>query len=449
MYQNFRIIQKGLIAAAAAAALGSAAASAANTPEKCVATILKEAQKFAQTKANAMRKCEDGVLKGKVTGPCPDTKNADKINGAMAKSLASIEKKCETLDAVTNDDCIGAGDPDACCTDEGEGTCFPTSVGYGDNCPRAACAGAIDTVSDLADCVICNAMEVTDGVVAQSYGPLNEPSTDKTVLNCQRTIGKEVIGAFRKATKIKQKCEDGVLKGKITSCPDSKATEQLNKTLAKLTEKIGKKCADDATIEAAANLASLYGAFGGLDNADAAVDAVAEAQVQVALNGAACGNATIDAGEDCDDGNNQNDDGSGPADTCPADCTLGPCVDGGGQQVTVEFASSSLIGDMTILLAYDDTVVSIPGSGNSPAVNGALSSSSFSFTPNDVDSALRMVLLDSTFIGVASGEAFVVQFDTCSGAPAPTPSDFQCFVVSAADESFGPVSDATCSVTIP
>jgi hypothetical protein len=448
MYQKAKFIQKGLIAAMAVS-LCASSAIAANSPEGCVRTIVKEAQKFAQTKANAMRKCEDGVLKGKVTGPCPDSKNDEKISGAMSKAIAKINKKCETLDAVGNDDCVGAGDPDACCTGAGEGSCFPATVGYGDNCPRAACAGVVVSVADLADCVICNATQVTDGMVAQSYGPLNAPSTDKAVLNCQRTIGKEIVGAFRKATKIKQKCEDGIIKGKIVSCPDAKSSEKLTKVFAKLSEKIGKKCPDAATIEAAASLAGLYGGLGGLDNAGVAVDAVAEAQVRVALNDAVCGNAAIEAGEHCDDGNNQNDDGSGPADSCPADCTIGPCADGGNQQVTVSFTSASLIGDMTILLTYDDTVVSIPGSGNSPGVNGALSSGSFSFTPNDVDSALRMVLLDPSFSGVASGEAFVVQFNTCSGAPAPVAGDFQCFVVSAADEAFGPVTDATCSVSIP
>jgi len=450
MYQKIIIVQKGLLAIAVAVAMSSGSASAANTVEGCARTILKQAQGFAQKKANALRKCEDGVLKAKVTGPCPDTKNADKIAVAMTKALEKIAKKCEGFDTagVHNRDCNGVGDPAACCTGAEAGTCFPANLGYGDNCPRAACAGPLDTVPDLADCVVCNASEVTDELASAAYAPLTAPSSDKDVLGCQRTIGKEVVAAYRKISKAKQKCEDGMIKGKVAGCPDAKTGAKINKTLAKLSQKISKKCPDQSVVDAAVNPAGIFGVFGSLAGAGDAAEAFAETQVQVSLNQPVCGNASIESGEDCDDGNRVGDTGSGPADICPSDCAIAACSPVVSRQVTVNFTSSALIGDMTILLAYDDSRVQIPGNGNTPAVNAVLSSTSFSFTPNDLDYGLRMVLLDATFSGVPSGEAFVVQFDTCAGSPELTSGDFQCFVASAADPEFAPLTDATCSVVV-
>lgn len=117
--------------------LGVGSASAAVTADGCVKTIIKEAQGFAKKKSTALRKCEDGVLKGKITGPCPDSANATKIADAMAKAEAKIDKKCAGLEGVTSSgECTAAGVPDACCTDVGAGDCFPANIGYGAFCPR-------------------------------------------------------------------------------------------------------------------------------------------------------------------------------------------------------------------------------------------------------------------------------------------------------------------------
>src|SRR6185436_15845089 len=64
----------------------------------CRAAIAKATAKFEAAKMKALQKCRDGVLKGKVTPPCPDTKAADKISGAKTKMDDSIGKDCEVAD---------------------------------------------------------------------------------------------------------------------------------------------------------------------------------------------------------------------------------------------------------------------------------------------------------------------------------------------------------------
>jgi cysteine-rich repeat protein len=434
--------------------LGVGSASAANTVDGCLATIAKEAQGFAKKKSTALRKCEDGVLKGKVTGPCPDTKNADKISAAMAKAEANIAKKCAGLEGVgPSGACTAAGVPDACCTGDGTGGCFPLNIGYGANCPRPECVSNLGDETDVATCVACNVEVLVDDLNGAAYGSLTAPSAEKTTLNCQRTFGKEIMGAFAKIGKAKQKCEDGRIKGKVPSCPDAKTTEKIGKSLTKIADKINKKCGGGA-IDDAVKPAALAGNFGTQAGVGPRVEAVAEAQVQSSISEAACGDAIAQAGETCDDGNNYEDDGTGPLDNCPASCVIGPCAAPfGSQTATVSFdQGSAAVGltGLTVVVRYNDAKVAIPGSGSDANVSGAvLPAGSFSITPGDTNYALRGVLIDSFFAGVPSGTAFTIDFDTCNGAPAPTAADFSCAVADAADENLAAVTDATCTVSVP
>ena len=61
-------------------------------------------------------------------------------------------------------------------------------------------------------------------------------------LKCRRSIAKNAAGFEAKKIKALQKCRDGILKGKVMSCPDAKATDKIGKALAKLNDKIGKDC---------------------------------------------------------------------------------------------------------------------------------------------------------------------------------------------------------------
>jgi hypothetical protein len=67
-------------------------------------------------------------------------------------------------------------------------------------------------------------------------------------------------------------------------------------------------------------------------------------------------------------------------------------------------------------------------------------------TPNDLDYALRVVL--SRAGGLPTGRLFVVDFDSCAGAAAPTTADLACTVTGCSNSS-GPISGCTCSVLNP
>lgn len=443
MYQKTRMIRKGLIAAVATVAMSGGQVLAANSVDGCVQTILKEAQKFGQKKANSLRKCEDGVLKGSVTGPCPDAGNAQKIADAMTKAEESIAKKCDEL--YDNAACTGAGTPDACCTGVAEGTCFDAGLfGYPDLCPRAECAGFIDDVGDLGACVTCNVSEIIDNLGEETYGTLEDPGVDKAVLNCQRTYAKEIIQAYRKVSKAKQKCEDGVIKGKIVGpCPDAGTSDKVNTALTKLADKIDKKCGDAATREAALNLGKAFGSTGfagaGADVTDYA-DAIAASQVSFSNQAGVCGNAAIDAGETCDDGNTRGDNGTGASDPCPDDCNIASCTVGGSGSATVSFAApnSENIAAATILVSYDESKIKVQD--GTFAAAGPFTGE----TTNDLDYAFRSVLLDASLLGATSGDALTFDYSDCGGAVAA--SDFDCYVVDASDDAFAAVDGVTCTV---
>ena len=416
MYHKMDSTKKWLLVATFAFTFSPMASLAANTPEGCLRTVLKEAQKYAQKKANSMRKCEDGVLKGKLTSPCPDAKNLEKINKARTKAEEKIVKKCD--DAAQS--------------------------GFA-NCPRAACSALLSSAAELGTCVTCNMDEIVDTLVSQTYRTLEAPSADKDILNCQRTYAKEVIQAFRKVSKAYTKCEDGIIKGKIVSCPDAKATEKVTKFLAKLNEKIAKKCPDMATTDAAIDPFLSFAALGGTAGASGRVDLMSQVPPAFAIQGPACGNGAIDAGETCDDGNLAEENGFDDLDTCPADCSIASCTPSGSGTATVSIASplGESIAGAVIVVYYDDVVVELPGSGG--GVSGVTGLNGFSVTPNDANYALRNVIFDISLTGLATGDVFSFDYNEC-GAPA-TAGDFSCFVADASDTGFLPVDGVTCNVT--
>lgn len=420
MYQKLISMQKGIVVASLVLAFGPGMA-AAKTPEKCQQTIVKAAQKFASAKANALRKCEDGILKGKITGPCPDAKNAQGIAKAESKLVDAINKQCGELTV-----------PD---------------TGIGPNCPRAACLAANDTIADVAECVACNVHVLVNSLSAQSYGTLRNPSDVKATLGCQRAYGKEIIAAFRKISKAYAKCEDGRLKGKIPSCPDAKTAGNIAKSQTKLSDALGKKCPTLATQAAAVKLGAAFGAMGGIANAPARVAEIAESQVKFSSGTPVCGDAAINPGETCDDGNRSGDTGIGAADSCPADCQIATCNVSGAATATVNIASPNgeMIVSANLLIYYNDDILQVPGTNNEPAVQSAVQGVGFfSTTPFDNNYALRVVAIDATLTGESSGPIVTIDYNQCGGPAAA--GDFNCFVTDAADDNFSSVDGVTCTV---
>jgi hypothetical protein len=333
------------------------------------------------------------------------------------------------------------------------------------------CYQPLSDAASVAQCVACVGEQVVDQMISTYYDTANPASSDSAVLKCQRSLGKNAAKFYAKKRKALQKCEDGVLKNGSGTCPDAKATDKISKAAAKLHDKITGDCGDAGTAVQAFVLSQIAGRSGRpsvacsnlVSDAASVADAVqclTEAAVDCndalgvgsspASCNATCGNGKLDAGETCDDGNQLQESGIGPADVCPADCNIAVCTPSGSTQgVTVNFASSVDLAALTVVLYYDESRVSIPGQNSDPPVQVAIGSTSFAFTPTDTDYALRNVLTDPSLIGVPAGEAFTVTFDTCMGAPAPVAADFHCFVADAADATPAPVPGVTCSVTVP
>jgi len=113
---------------------------------KCQAAIGKNAAKFLSAKSKALSKCEAGVLKGTVTGPCPDVAGAQPaIAKAQSKSDAGICKACGGDDKV-----CGGGDDQT-----------TSAIGFAASCPAvtipggSACGGTINTLQDIVNCLDC------------------------------------------------------------------------------------------------------------------------------------------------------------------------------------------------------------------------------------------------------------------------------------------------------
>ena len=101
-----------------------------------------------------------------------------------------------------------------------------------------------------------------------------------------------------------------------------------------------------------------------------------------------------------------------------------------------------------VYLRYPDGVVRIPGSGNDGSVLERINVPSFAaLTPNDLNYGLNIFL---SLIGdiIVPPELFTVQFDRCTGAPAPASTQFLCVMLEASDINQSPISGATCTVEV-
>ncbi len=162
-----------------------------------------------------------------------------------------------------------------------------------------------------------------------------------------------------------------------------------------------------------------------------------------------CGDGTVDvvAGEVCDDGNTVD------TDACPATCRIAPC-DASGSTVAVDVqvtapAGSALAG-ATVFVRYPDAQVRLPGRANDASVQERilnLPDNAFS-TPNDLDHALRIVILSPDASPFPAGRLFTAQFDRCADTPAPGSGDFVCIVEDAADTASNAVTGTTCEVVV-
>ena len=156
--------------------------------------------------------------------------------------------------------------------------------------------------------------------------------------------------------------------------------------------------------------------------------------------GATCGNRVIEPGESCG--------------TCPADCVVGPCASPGAPTAAFRVDLSNEFGfdptTATILLAYDSTALSIPGTGAAVSVRQRVVAPAplpQAFTPNDQEYAVQVLISRNTPL-TDSSPLFTATFDRCGGAPAPTLADLACTVIGCA-QGGGSVPGCSCTVSAP
>ncbi|MEO8601289.1 MAG: hypothetical protein ABI629_01800 [bacterium] len=446
--------------------------------------------------------CPDAKASGKIS-KAQTNLDADIAKNCAGLTLADmnfsgLSKQCGaggylpgTPCDVANDcpgKCLGGskdGDPcfvDAFCTG---GTCINPSVcDPADFCPSVQndsrvepfgllpdsdCYFALSDPASVGACLSCVGEQTVGQIISDVYDTANPASADKSTLKCQRALGKLAVKHFSSVRKALAKCEAGVLKAGSGSCPDLKASDKITKSSAKLAAAITKACSD-AQINSGFVVSQLVGVSGrpsaacaSTDSSStglaAAIDCLSKATATAsdalavgsspASSNPTCGNGKLDAGENCDDSNALQESGVGPADFCPADCSIALCTPSGVATASVNFASTVDLTALTVVLYYDESKVQVPGVNSDPPVQNAVLSSSFATTPVDTGYALRVVSIDPSLAGIPAGQAFTVTFDSCQGAPALTAGDLKCFVADATDAASAPVFGTSCSVTVP
>lgn len=122
-----------------------AGAPAGTTVYLCQLTLAKAVAAFVKTKRTVLQKCWGKVIKGDLTGPCPDATAELKITSAHQKLLAAI--------------CTNCGGPDRLCGTADDVT--PAEIGFTASCPDvtlpggSGCGGSISSLAALAECVEC------------------------------------------------------------------------------------------------------------------------------------------------------------------------------------------------------------------------------------------------------------------------------------------------------
>jgi hypothetical protein len=150
-----------------------------------------------------------------------------------------------------------------------------------------------------------------------------------------------------------------------------------------------------------------------------------------------CGDRVLQPGETCD--------------TCPADCVIGPCSAPGSptQAFVVELQNEFGFQPTTttVVVGYNSTKLSIPGSNSVPTVRQRVVAPPplpQAFTPVDLDYVLRVLVSRNTPLTTL----FTVTFDRCAGAPVPTLDDVACTSEGCA-QGGGSVPGCSCTIRLP
>ncbi len=198
---------------------------------QCEGAISAASAKFGRFYYQALRKCNDAVLKGSNPGPCPDARTSARLAKLNTKLHLQIATNC--------------GGPDDQC---GDGDDQPLStigwdIGMCPNFENGSCTNAIANCGDIADCVSCIDTAAAEQAIALTYGNFTPAPAGSAALVCQRAIGKYTEKYFSAEVRSLQKCETRVLSGSSSGpCPDAVASGSIAKAEVRKVRGICKAC---------------------------------------------------------------------------------------------------------------------------------------------------------------------------------------------------------------
>ncbi len=209
---------------------------------KCQRSIAKASSQFLQARVKALQKCEEGVQKGSLVGPCPDGKATASIDKARGKLNAAIGKSCGGEDKVCGGSLVGEFPVNAA---------GPAGLDWPTSCPnfeKGDCSNAITDCSGISECLACVAGGASDQAMDLYYDDLEPSGGDKILAKCQLSIGKATSAFLNSKSKILQKCWDARLNGKHSnpcdgvSSGDGKYLDAITKAENKKIATICKAC---------------------------------------------------------------------------------------------------------------------------------------------------------------------------------------------------------------
>lgn len=232
------------------------AAQVTKTELKCASSLGKAMTKVSKTAFKGIAKCRDADISGKSIGACPDAKTAGKITKAIAKAASSGEKSCGSTCSVSGTPCVSdstcppLGNTHELC--KGGGKVFAqTALNYPGPFCESELGHAIDTGTDMGQCVGDLTSGVSDAMVSLVYGSIdNSASLDKDTSKCLGTIAKSAAKLMGTIAKGIVKCRGDILSEKLVGVPsdctsiDTKLVDKTAKAVSKLESGIAKKCTD-------------------------------------------------------------------------------------------------------------------------------------------------------------------------------------------------------------
>ncbi len=289
----------GVVQASAVYAHGS-------STNKCRKAIVDAAAEFEAKTATVLQMCNDAILTGMKSGPCPDSGAQALISALESKAKLEITSACsgqtlanmgfENLSSQCSangfspglpcneaSDCkgicdaaSGAKEGDFCLTTSfcspgtcvGAGECNPVSfcpsVWNDSNkepfglTPATDCYFPLTDAASVAQCVTCVSREVAKAQIDTVFESSSAPSL-MAVVDCERTVGREARAHLAVVREALAECQEDVISRGKGTCPDFGVVIRVILSRLKLAFELAKKCKPQVSGPVAASIYSAAG----------------------------------------------------------------------------------------------------------------------------------------------------------------------------------------------